>query len=72
MRVQFTKGKHYEGKTFAPGDVADVSDVWGRIFVASGAAKPYVAPDVITAPGVVQDRMADAVQRDPVGKRGRR
>jgi hypothetical protein len=49
LRVQFLRGKAYEGEDFLPGAVADVEESWARRFVQSGAA--------ILAPG---EKLGDA------------
>lgn len=57
-QIQFVRGKHYKGATYAPGDVAEVDAQWARIFVQQGAAIPadaIEAPEP-TPPGVIESR----------------
>lgn len=45
MKVQFNRGTRFEGRSYAPGDVAEVPDTFGRWLCRSHKARQVQEPE---------------------------
>jgi hypothetical protein len=72
MLIRFRRGKHYMGRTFGPGDVAEVVAKWALQWITARVADLVDEPPVVPEPEVVTNRALVPESRDPVSQPAKR